>query len=320
MIRTDIFSSFLATYFERFVALKRARGINYVSQTNTLLTFDQHVATQSPDPPLRREVLTQYLASLEHLSPRARDNVVGVVWAAVNYALLHGGDVETLPARPPSSPRYLRQRQPRILSLLEVESLLSTARQLPPTDILWPSTMATLFGLLYATGIRIGEALALDVGDLNRCDRILTVRNGKFGKSRELPLRKSTAEALVRYVEHPFRPVSIEASVPIFVSTRGRRMAYSTVRTSFRKVCSAAGITQPWPQPHDFRHTFAVTRVAMWYEQERDVNALLPALSTYLGHVSIENTRRYLTANGSLLEQAARRFARYTSTLEEVLS
>jgi Phage integrase family. len=92
------------------------------------------------------------------------------------------------------------------------------------------------------------------------------------------------------------------------------------VRSAIKKVCLAAQITKPWPRPHDFRHTFAVSRVAAWYAEGRDVNALLPVLSTYLGHVSVENTRLYLTANGVLLEQAAARFLHSTRALDEVQS
>ena len=84
--------------------------------------------------------------------------------------------------------------------------------------------------------------------------------------------------------------------------------------------CRIADIGRPWPRPHDFRHTFAVGRVAAWYRQGRDVDALLPALSTYLGHVSVEGTRLYLIANGGLLEQAGARFEHWTRALDEVPS
>ena len=185
-------------------------------------------------------------------------------------------------------------------------------------DSLRPATTATLLGLLYTTGMRIGEALALDVGDLDCGDRILTVRKGKFGKSRALPLRESTFEALVRYVHHPLRPMGTDASAPLFVSCRRRRLSYPAVSSALCKACLAAGISKPLPRPHDFRHTFAIGRVEAWYAEGRDVNALLPTLSTYLGHVSVENTRLYLIANGTLLEQAAARFAHNTSALDEV--
>lgn len=320
MTRPRAFTSWLASQFESFVALRRASGAAYVSQRRLLLAFDRYVGTHAPEPPLLRETMIQYLASLEHLSPRGRDNIVGVVWPAVAYALHHDACVETLPPRPLKPAAYWRQRQPRILSATEVRSLLEAARRLPPMTSLRPATVATLFGLLYTTGVRIGEALALDVGDLDCGDRILTIRKGKFGKSRALPLRESTVEALVRYLHDPLRPVGTDASVPLFVSWCRRRLSYPAVSTSLFQACCAAGISKPLPRPHDFRHTFAIGRIEAWYAEGRDVNSLLPALSTYLGHVSVENTRLYLTANGSLLEKAAARFANQTSALDEVRS
>jgi integrase len=320
MTQPRAFTSWLASQFESFVALRRASGAGYISQRRLLLAFDRYVGAHAPEPPLLRETMLQYLASLERLSPRGWDNVVGVVWPAVTYALRHGADAETLPPRPPKPATYWRQRQPRILSVTEVRSILEAARRLPPESSLRPATTATLIGLLYTTGIRIGEALALDIGDLDCGDRILTVRKGKFGKSRALPLRESTVEALVRYVHHPLRPVGTDVSVPLFVSWCRRRLSYPAVWSSLCKACYAAGISKPLPRLHDFRHTFAIGRIEAWYAEGRDVNALLPALSTYLGHVSVENTRLYLTANGPLLEKAAARFANQTSALDEVRS
>lgn len=319
MTRPRAFTSWLAPHFDRFVALRHATGAGYVSQRARLLAFDRHLAAHAPKPPLRQETLIQYLVSLERLTPQGRDTIVGVVWPALAYAQSHGAQVEALPVRPPRASQYCRQRPPRIVTLTEANGLLLAARELPPQNILRPATTATLLGLLYTTGIRIGEALALDVGDLDRHDRILTVRRGKFGKSRALPLRESTTEALARYVDHPLRPMGTDASDPIFVSRLRRRLNYSTLRLDLGSTCLAAGIPKPWPRPHDFRHTFAVSRVEEWYAQGRDVNTLLPALSTYLGHTSVEKTRRYLTANGVLLEEAAARFAHETRALDEVL-
>ncbi len=320
MTRPRVFTSWLAPHFERFVALRRASGAGYVLQRKLLLGFDRHVDAYAPEPPLLQETLTQYLASRDRLSPGARDNVVGVVWPAVAYAQRHDACIETLPARPPKASRSWPQRLPRIVTTPETQSLLAAARQLPWQSTLRPATTATLLGLLYTTGIRIAEALALDIGDLDPKDRILTIRKGKFGKSRALPLRESTVEAWVRYIEHPLRPLDTQASAPVFVSGHRRRLSDSSVRPAIYSACKIAGIAKPWPRPHDFRHTFAVSRIAAWYAQGRDVNALLPALSTYLGHVSVKNTRRYLIANGALLEHAAARFEHQTRALDEVLT
>lgn len=318
MSREHPFTSWLAPYFDHFVALRRASGAQYLSQRNLLLAFDRHLAERAPKPPLQRETLLRYLSSLDRLSPRGRDNVVAVVWSAVASALRHGAPGESLPPRPPKTSRYWRQRPPRILSIAEVRSLLAAARALPPAGSLRPATTATLLGLLHTTGLRIGEALALDIGDLDRDDRILTVRRGKFGKSRALPLRQSTADALVSYIENPSRPVGTAPSDPLFVSSHRRRLAVPTVGEAFQQVIRAAGIPEPRPRLHDFRHSFAVQRLATWYAEGRDLHPLLPLLSTYLGHVSVQNTRLYLSANGALFEHAARRFAQQTKALDEV--
>lgn len=314
------FVSWLAPYFERFVALRRATGAKYASQARLLLAFDRYLKAHAPAAPLRCETLVQYLDSLERLSPRGRDNVVGVVWPAVAYALRHEAPGEGLPERPPSAPAFFRQRQPRFVTATEAARLMAAARQLPPPGGLRSATIATLFGLLYTTGIRIGEALGLDLGDVDWHDQLLTIRDGKFGKTRILPLRRSTLEALLRYVEHPRRRVSTARSSPLFVSSRHRRLSYPAVRAALQSVVLNAATPRPWPRPHDFRHSFAIGRVVACYAEGRDVNTLLPALSTYLGHVSIENTRLYLTANGVVLEQGAARFAHHTRSLDEVPS
>lgn len=317
MTPSPAFTSWLAPYFESFVALKRACGAVYVPQRRKLLAFDRYVARQAEQPPLVSETLLDYMTTLQHLSPRARDNVVTVVWGGVSYAQQHGAEIETLPMRPPLTMLW-RQRPPHIFSVADLASILAAARRSLPVNSLRPVTIATLIGLLAATGVRIGEALALDVGDLDRQSRMLMIRSGKFGKTRSLPLRESTAQALIFYIDHPLRLSGTDMSAPIFVLGR-RRISYSTARGAFRSACLTARLNEPLPRIHDLRHTFAVNRVAAWYEQGQDVDARLPALSTYLGHASVEKTRRYLVTNGILLEQAAVLFGRQTSALDEVL-
>lgn len=311
------FNSALAPHFDRFVQLRRATGVTYVNERNMLLAFDRFLASQSCAP-VSAATMSEYLTLLERLSPRGRDNVIVVVWSAIAYAKHHGAAIERLPMRPRPAPPGWRERQPRIVTPEEIRVLLAGAGQLPPVNRPRSATLATLLGLLYNTGLRIGEALALDIGDLDHHDKILTVRRGKFGKSRALPLQTSTTEALTRYIADPRRGVSTEASAPIFVSCHRRRLKANSVSCDFALVCRIAGIDKPWPRPHDLRHTFAVGRIAAWYEQGRDINALLPVLSTWLGHVSVEHTRRYLVANGALLEHAAARFESSTRSLDEV--
>jgi integrase len=311
------FASWLAEHFERFVAVKRAGGAVYTSQRNLLLAFDRYLCQHAPEPPLERATLLRYLASSEK-TPRARDNVVSVLWQALAHARRHGAPVEPLPERPPKAPAYWRRRQPRIVSPEEMKRWLRAAHDLPPAAGWRAPTIATLLGLLYVTGMRIGEALALDVAALDRADSMLTVVRGKFGKSRALPLRRSTVEALACYIDHPLRPTTAAVASPIFVSTRRRRLSQPAAQEGVNAAAMAAQISPPRPRPHDLRHTFAISRLAACYAEGRDPQALLPILSTYLGHGSVEATRQYLVANGSILEHAARRFSTYTTLLDEV--
>lgn len=313
------FTSWLAEPFDRFIALKQAGGASYVTQRNLLVDFDRYLARHAPEPPLVRDTLIAYLASSTK-TPRAKDNVVSVVWQALSYARRHGAPVERLPERPPRPPAYWRRRQPRIVSAQEMTCWLEAAYQLPPAEGWRGVTIATLLGLLWVTGMRIGEALALDVGAFDRESGILTVERGKFGKRRLLPLRRSSVQALARYLDHPLRPVAVDAGSPIFVSIQRRRLSMPAAYAGVMTAVEAAQIEPPLPRAHDLRHTFAVGRVVACYAEDGDVQALLPTLSTYLGHVSVESTRRYLVANGSILLQAARRFAKGAATLDEVAS
>ena len=313
------FGSWLAPELGRFVGLKRAGGALYTTPCRILRAFDRYLVAQEVRPPVDRAVLCAYLASLQTLSPRGRDNVTTVIWQALEHARRHGAGVSPLPPRPPMTPRGWRERTPRLLTPAEIRALLASARRLPPASFLRPATTATLLGLLAVTGIRVGEALSLDIGDLEEDEQLLTIRRGKFGKSRLLPLRQSTVAALVRYRSDPRRPTGAGPSMALFVSNRRRRLAYPTLLNAFRQTCRAAEIADPQPRLHDLRHTFAVSTVARAYAEGRDVDRLLPALSTYLGHMSVENTRTYLVANGALLEHAASRFARQARGLDEVL-
>ena len=310
------FTSWLGPHFDRFVALRRACGAVYFSQHRILLAFDRWIQAKGLTAPLQYTTLVEYLSSLDRLSPRARDNVISVIWHAVGHALRHGAPGEPLAARPPRAASYWRERQPRIVSRAEIGRMMIAARSLPPVDALRGATIATLLGLLWTTGMRLGEAVALEVGDLNASENLLTIRKGKFSKSRVLVLHESTTAALTRYLNDPRRRVRTAASSPLLVSARRHRLSYGMVYHALHAACEAADIEPPWPRPHDLRHTFAITRVATWYAEDRSVDPLLPVLSTYLGHVSVENTRHYLVANGVLLEQAAVRFERATRGLE----
>jgi integrase len=310
----------LAPYFERFVALKQTAGSSYLSQVSLLRKFDRYLIEQAPEAPLKRETLIAFLATLDRLSPRGCDNVVDVVWQALTFAQRHGARIDSLPPRPPRPAPGDRLREPRLVLDDEVRAIVAAARRLGPPHSSRAATYATLYGLLFVTGMRIGEALGLDIGDINLRGGLITICRGKFGKSRVLPVRDSTVMALRRLLNDPRRPSGRATTDAVFVSVRGRRLTHASALQTLRALSMTAGLSEPMPRPHDLRHSFAVLRVVEQYQYHHDVNALLPVLATYLGHVSVDNTRIYLRANGLLLHEACRRFALGTARLDKVLS
>lgn len=198
---------------------------------------------------------------------------------------------------------------PYVYSDTDVQSLMRAARSLAA---LKGATYATLLGLLAVTGMRVGEAINLDRTDIDWRAQILLVRASKFGKSRELALQPTTMEALRAYARERDRAIRHTRSASFLLSLAGTRLHYKNVHQCFLCLVRRAGFAQcrpHRPRLHDLRHSFAIKTLTRWYRAGLDVQAQLPALSTYLGHVNPSSTYWYLTATPELLRLAERRFA-----------
>jgi integrase len=210
---------------------------------------------------------------------------------------------------PPGLVRIPRSwRPPFIYDDDDVLALMDAARR-SLRERLSSATYETLFGLLATTGLRIGEALRLDRGDINVTDGLLVVRRSKFGKSRQVPLQPSALEALERYQQRRRQLYPHPAADSLFVSLRGTRVIYASVWKTFRRLCDQAAVGTDAPSAptlHDFRHSFAVRTLLDWYRAGVDVQARLAWLSTYLGHGEPRYTYHYLSAAPELLAHAAR--------------
>lgn len=173
------------------------------------------------------------------------------------------------------------------------------------------ATYRTLIGLLAVTGMRIGEALGLDRRDLDVGRGVLVVRSGKFGKARQLPLHRTTLDALVSYLADRDRLHPGADQDALFITTRGTRLAYGYVKVTFRQLIDRAGLAaHPGSRPprlHDLRHSFVVNTVLDAYRSGTDVQARLPVLSTYVGHVDPAATYWYLSSAPELLAVAGQR-------------
>lgn len=237
-------------------------------------------------------------------------------WKAARLSMVRGfaiylRTIEPATEIPPTGLFAHRKRYaiPYLYSEEDISRLLAAAAALTPDRR--AMLHGTLIGLLAVTGMRISEALGLDCDDVDLDAGVLTIRNTKFGKSRQPPLHQSTVEALTTYERHRagLRPCPWTQS--FFVSARGNRPDKSNVERVFRKLCRHAGLEgprgSPRPRLHDFRHRFAVQTLLDWHRAGADVQPRLLWLSTYLGHVEPSDTYRYLTAAPKLLALAAKR-------------
>ncbi len=232
---------------------------------------------------------------------------LGVVRGFARYLAAFNPDVEVPPAGliVASIPRNTPYRY----SEADLAALMHAAGELRLP--LQRATYQILLGLLAVTGMRVGEAIALDVGDVDLEDDRLLIRHGKFGKSRELLLHPTTTQALAGYLQFRVRHCPGPASAALLISTVGTRLHYPNVSAVFRRLVRQADLHIDGdgrrPRLHDLRHGFALRTVAGWYATGADVGARLPLLSTYLGHTDPANTYWYLSATPELLGLAAQR-------------
>jgi len=213
-------------------------------------------------------------------------------------------------------PRKLRRRRPFLFTDEDIRRLIEAtgAGALHSRSALWPSTVATIIGLLAVTGMRLGEILALNVDDIDWKDGVLIVRRAKFGKSRLVPLHSSTMTALARYVRQRSRVTSASKLLPLFLSPMHMRLRHSQVYTAFRTLLRVAGLVRTvddhGPNLHDFRHRFAINTLLRAYRAGLDTDRRMFLLSTYLGHACVENTYWYLSATPELMGLARKRLER----------
>jgi integrase len=204
-----------------------------------------------------------------------------------------------------------RRLTPHIYTKQEIGALVAASSHLYPANGLRPVTCATIFGLLYATGLRISEATTLERQDVDLQHGILHIRQAKFGKSRLVPLHPSTTRALQRYMRRRDQDPSSAAPDAFFVFDHGQPARTRKLQYAFRCVCHqlrwrARGGHRA-PRIHDIRHTFVCQCLQRWYEEGADIDRNILALSTYIGHAKVTDTYWYITATPELMAIAARR-------------
>jgi integrase/recombinase XerD len=295
----------LRRHAEQYLVLRRSLGFKLVEFEKLLMQFLDYLESTGAS-----RITTEVAVTWARLPAGAEPAWWRRRLSVVSLFARHLHSLDPTHQVPPARLlRYWRRRiSPHLYSEVEIDALLQAAGGF--RQPLRAATYRTVIGLLTVTGLRIGELVRLDRADVDLDDGVLTVRDSKFGKSRRVLLHPTTVAALRDYARVRDGAVGAHGSPAFFVSTRGRLLV-NTLDYTFAALVKSAGITtRPGgcnPRLHDFRHSFAVATLLAWYRAGVDVQARVPLLSTWLGHVDPSSTYWYLQAAPELLALAAAR-------------
>jgi integrase len=300
-----------------YLALRRALGYRLQRPEKLLNQFLTHLEHHN------ETVVTVYSAlAWAQLPPAGTSN-----WWAYRLSVVRGfatylHAIDPIHEVPPKSllPQRPLRASPYLYSDAEIAALITATVTLRTP--LRRATFATLIGLLAVTGMRVGEAISLDRGDVDITGGSLTIRSGKFGKTRELALHPSTIDALRAYRRLRDRSAPRTGTSAFFVSTARTRLLYCNVHHAFHRLVQHVGLmprsASCRPRIHDLRHTFAVKTMLDAYAAGEDGQARLTLLSTWLGHVHPRHTYWYLSAAPELMALAGLRLEAHLSSGAEV--
>jgi integrase/recombinase XerD len=300
---------------EEYIAFKKALGYRFSVNQKPLRRFARILGADRDLSEIRAEEVLRFLDGDGPLTSawHVRHNALAGFY---RYALGHGYLTHSpLPTQTPKQPRTF---VPYIYSREELRRLLA-ATTICQQDArkLTAETFRAILLLLYGAGLRLGEAVSLKLADFDLAQGTLVVRETKFFKTRLIPLGKDLHQELKQYAEWRREAgYSQSPEAPLFAYRTGTAINMKTLRGAFERLRRLAGVRRNdsaryQPRLHDLRHAFAVHRLVAWYQSGADVQKLLPALATYLGHNRLAETQVYLTMTPDLLQAANRRFAQY---------
>lgn len=312
------FRSFLAPHLTSYLEFRRKLGYTSFAEYAgyRAKVWDDYAVHRG----IRRlqQIDERFLLDCIHARPHrvaaTRNRLLQFARGFFNY-LIRMGAMQTNPAL---RIRELKTQpyKPYIYPLKEIHQLIEQARrhQCPKaTTCLLGPTMATLILLLYACGLRLGEAMNLKIEDVDFEENTLSLWKTKFHKERLVPFSEPTARKLNIFLDLRRKKFpNARPQDPYFCHRGGQRYANHSIEMRFRELLAQCGLAKPKgrgaPRLHDLRHSFAVHRLYKWYQEGHDILNKLPLLSTYMGHVNIENTQVYLTVTQALLREGDRRF------------
>ena len=301
---------------EEFIALRRGLGYRSPSQERALRAFGRHLEQEGHEGPIPLESSLNWATSTASIDPCNPARRLTMVRGFLRHLAAIDGATEVPDSGLLGSIGH--RKPPHIYSEAEISDLLAAAARLAPTGGLRPHCYVTLFGLIACTGLRISEALALCCGDVDLDEAVLTVRAGKRGRTRLVPLHPSAVPPLADYAaqrEHRYGPP--DAGEAFFRTDRSDQISDSAAHHAFSVLRRQLGWTTTGrtraPRIHDLRHRMVVRRIQTWQATGVNVDSNIAVLATYLGHVEVRDLYWYLSAVPELMDIVAARFEAFAN-------
>lgn len=291
------FLGIYAQHIKDFIALKRGLGFKYETEEIIYSIFDRFTVQRGEQTlGVTRELAQAWCKKNENESSSYRYHRVICLSQLSTYLCQNG-----IRSYIPKIPVLRTSFTPYVFSKAEVATLFQAADQLRAKQKYMKTiifSIPVLLRFLYATGVRISEALALKNRDINLDDKYFILRDSKNGKERMIPISQSLAMVCRDYVINRDKLKLQTENEYFFISCNGLPIKRDAVYRKFRIILKIAGISHlgenRGPRLHDLRHTFSVHSLAMMAEAGMDLYCSLPILSTYLGHQSLHSTNSYV--------------------------
>jgi integrase/recombinase XerD len=307
----DVVTGSIVALVGDYIALRRGLGYRSPSQERALRAFARYLDEEGHDGPIPLESSLDWAASTTSTDPCNPARRLTTVRGFLRH-LAAADSATEVPAPGLLGPTGHR-KPPHVYSDREIGDLLQAAARLAPAGGLRPHCYATLFALLACTGLRISEALALSCADVDLTDAMLTIRAGKRGRTRLVPLHPSALTPLRDYAAERQRRYGTPGDGEAFFRTdHSNRVSYNAANSTFTVLrrqlgWTAAGRTRA-PRVHDLRHRMVVRRIQAWHADGIDVDSKIAVLATYVGHVEVRDVYWYLSAVPEVMSVIADRF------------
>jgi integrase/recombinase XerD len=305
----------LATLINQYITYRKSLGESFITNEKNLNNFCRTIGGEMNIKDISEKIINEFLYKGSEITSAwfgKHATLLGFYRYVISRGYINKSPLpKFMPKKPTPFVPYIYSNE-EIRLILKVSLTYQEAKSHNKPIV----TRMILF-VIYSTGLRLNEALSLKLADIDLSRLVITIKQTKFFKSRLVPFNNQLADAMKEYLtwrQNNGYAQDIEA--PLFISKHRFPISSSTMRKIFQKIRKKADIKRTdnskyQPRIHDLRHAFAVHRITAWHQEGRDVQKLLPILSTYMGHAHISDTSVYLTMTADLLQGAGNRFEQY---------